>query len=171
MRKKLKKQDELYKLKSRLKEIEHQTKQEIADPDQELKEQIMTFKSKIRELETELQMERRAASNLEKVILVGNKELERLREDYQFEANRKFEIDESIKECPTCKRPFSEEEIQSKVSELEENFKSFQVKELMRIRDKGQALAEDVKGYEEELEQVNKKIADLEKRSSTLKRP
>lgn len=160
---KLKKQDELYKLKSRLKEIEHQTKQEIADPDQELKEQIMTFKSKIRELETELQMERRAASNLEKVILVGNKELERLREDYQFEANRKFEIDESIKECPTCKRPFSEEEIQSKVSELEENFKSFQVKELMRIRDKGQALAEDVKGYEEELEQVNKKIADLER--------
>lgn len=160
---KLKKQDELYKLKSRLKEIEHQTKQEIADPDQELKEQIMTFKSKIRELETELQMERRAASNLEKVILAGNKELERLREDYQFEANRKFEIDESIKECPTCKRPFSEEEIQSKVSELEENFKSFQVKELMRIRDKGQALAEDVKGYEEELEQVNKKIADLER--------
>jgi len=160
---KLKKQDELYKLKSRLKEIEHQTKQEIADPDQELKEQIMTFKSKIRELETELQMERRAASNLEKVILVGNKELERLREDYQFEANRKFEIDESIKECPTCKRPFSEVEIQSKVSELEENFKSFQVKELMRIRDKGQALAEDVKGYEEELEQVNKKIADLER--------
>jgi len=160
---KLKKQDELYKLKSRLKEIEHQAKQEIADPDQELKEQIMTFKSKIRELETELQMERRAASNLEKVILVGNKELERLREDYQFEANRKFEIDESIKECPTCKRPFSEEEIQSKVSELEENFKSFQVKELMRIRDKGQALAEDVKGYEEELEQVNKKIADLER--------
>jgi len=159
---KLKKQDQLYKLKSRLKEIEYQAQQEIVDPDMELKRQINDFRFKIVGLETELQNEKRKATNLEKNIELGNRELEQLREEYKIEANKKFEVDESIKECPTCKRPFPEEEIENKISELEENFKSYQVKELLRIREAGQTLAEEVKGYQEELEQVKEKITELE---------
>lgn len=160
----LKKQDELYKLKSRLKEIEYELQQSIKDPDEEIKKEIIAIKGKIRELEAEAQGRRRAVANLERIVERGNKELEQLRIDYQNEADRKIEISDDIRECPTCQRPFPDEEVGNKIAELEENFKAHQVKELTRLREKGQTLAAEVKGHEEELSTAKEELIEIESR-------
>lgn len=164
----LKKQEQLYKLKSRLKEIEYETKQGIKDPDEGLKVEILEHKNKLRELELEAKGEKRNVETLEGSVERGNKLLNQLREDYTAEANKNIEIDESIKECPTCKRPFSEHEIAEKIEELEANFKANQVQELKRLRDEGQSMAKIVKDYQEELDQANTKYKKLEEEVNTL---
>lgn len=158
----LNKQDELYKLKSRQKEIEYELKQSIKDPDEDIKKEIIDIKSKIRELEAGIQGENRVVANLEKILERGNKELQQLRDDYKNEAARTIKVDESIKECPTCERPFSAEEVGSKMAELEENFKAHQVKELTRLREKGQTIAGEVNGHQDELDKAKEKLAITE---------
>lgn len=158
----LKKQDRLYELKSKLKQIEFELKQTIKDPDELVKREIAELKVKIRELEHENQAELRNITSLEKTIDRGNKELVELRKDYTHESEKKIEVSESIKECPTCKRAFPEDEVGSKIAELEENFKSNQVKELTRLREKGLTLGKEVKGYEDELNQAKEKKSTVE---------
>lgn len=163
----LKKQDELYKLKSRQKEIEYELQQSIKDPDEAIKKEIIEIKSKIRELEAEAQGQRRAVANLKKIVERGHRELEQLRADYKHEAEKTIEIAEDIRECPTCQRPFSDEEVGKKIAELEENFKAHQVKELTRLRDKGQTLAAEVKEHEDELNKANDELTALESKINT----
>lgn len=158
----LKKQDRLYELKSKLKQIEFELKQTIKDPDELVKREIAELKVKIRGLEHENQAELRNITSLEKTIDRGNKELVELRKDYTHESEKKVEVSESIKECPTCKRAFPEDEVGSKIAELEENFKSNQVKELTRLREKGLTLGKEVKGYEDELNQAKEKKSTVE---------
>lgn len=165
----LRKQDDIYKLKSKLREIEYEIKDNIKDPDEEIKNQIREYKNRLRELEIEENGEKRRVTNLEKNIERGERTLEKLRNDYKREAEKQLLIDENIKVCPTCKRPFPEEEIESKVAELEANFKENQVKELKRLREEGQSMAKEVKEYKEELEQATNKLQEIQKESQILR--
>jgi len=168
--KQLKKQDELYKLKSRQKEIEYEIQSSIKDPDEDVKKQIIELRNKLRELEIEEKGERRAVATLESSIERGNRTLEKLRKDYKNEAERELVIDENIKVCPTCQRPFPAEEVESKTAEIEENFKSNQVKELKRLREEGQSMAKEVNGYKEELIQIKDKLYKIESESEALRK-
>lgn len=152
----LKKQDELTDLKLSMKEIEYRAKINIKDPDEEFKIQISEFKSKLRELESESISEKRTIDMLERNLTSATQRLNELRHDYTAETERELKIDENIKACPTCERPFSQEEVGHKIAELEENFKGNQVNQLKRLREKGQETAQEVKEYQEELDQAYK---------------
>lgn len=165
----LKKQDNLYKLKSKLREIEYDTQNNIKDPDEEIKSQIREFRNKIRELEVEENGEKRTIKTLEKSIERGERTLEKLRNDYKREAEKELSIDENIKVCPTCQRAFPEEEVESKVMELEENFKTNQVRELKHLREEGQSMAKEVGEYKEELDQAKNKLQEVQKELQTLR--
>lgn len=159
---KLEKQDKLYELKSKQKEIEYELKSNIKDPDEKLKEEIREIQTSIRENEPELRSANKEAERLNGSIAREEKELEELRADYKMEAAKEIEVGEDIKECPTCKRAFSEDDIQQKVKELEENFKGYQVKELKRLRDKGTKLSEDVAAKKENLKELQEQIESVE---------
>lgn len=164
----LKKQDELYSLKSKLKEMEFEIKNGMKDPAEAVKAELLERRLKLKELELEARAKKGAIKSLEDNLERGNKSLSQLRKDYQDEADKTIKVDEDINECPTCRRPFSEYEVAEKIEELEENFKSNQVKELIRLRDEGQAMAEIVKGYQEELEKATISYKDLEDEINSL---
>lgn len=164
----LKKQDEIFKLKSRMKEIEHELQAGMKDPDQETKEEIRELQIKLRELQPEINSEIRIIESLEKNIEKHKKTLEKLRNDYKEEAARELNIDDSIKACPTCKRSFPEEEVESKISEMEENFKAHQVDRLKKLREEGQSISKEVEEYQEELEQAKRRLDKLQGQAETV---
>lgn len=163
----LKKQDELYKLRTRQKEIEYEAQNNIKDPDEEVKQKIKALQNKLTELKPQANSQIRAIESLEKSIERGSKELDRLRARYQEEAAKEITVDDSIKACPTCKRPFPEDEVEDKVYELEENFKANQVKELKRLREEGQSMAQEVKELQEELESAKKELDQIQDEMET----
>lgn len=158
----LEKQSEIYELKTKQKEIEHQIKQGIKDPDEATRENITRYKNELREIEIQAQGERRTLDRLDKMTTKAKEEVEQLRKDYSHETNKKIEMNEDIKECPTCRRPFAEEEIAETISKLEENFKENQVKALKRLREVGLQAAKELEKLEEELEEAKNQLAITE---------
>lgn len=158
----LKKQDEVFKLKSKAKEIEYEVRLGIKDPDEPIKAEISKERNDMEIKMSEADLKRREVGNLEKVIQRKDKTLSKLREDYQFELEKKLEIGADISECPTCRRPFQEHEISEKVAELEGNFKESQVKILTGLRNEGQSLGKEVEEDKVKLEIEKSKLEKIE---------
>lgn len=82
-----------------------------------------------------------------------------------------FEFDESNCICPTCKRPFSEEEIAGKRAELENNFNANKAEKLKLIQEKGKSYKTLLEKYQAKLKIINSNIGasnkDLEKLQTT----
>lgn len=165
----LKKQDKLYELRSRQREIEYEVKNNTKDPDEGLKEEIRELKQSLRELELESKSEQRLINSLKSNINRGNEKLENLRSEYNRVKDKELKVDENIKACPTCQRPFPEEEVESKIAELEENFNTNKIEELKRLRDEGKAKAQEVKEYQDELDQIIEKVHTLEDKAENMR--
>ena len=163
---KLKKQDELYRLKSRLKEIEYETKENQVDPNKAINDKIRELGEALKEKDFIINGENNTKKMLQESIDRQQAVMDKLRDDYSREMNRKLEIPNNITACPTCKRDFPENEVEQRIKELEGNFKANQVETLKEIRDKGQGMAEEVQELEATVkeidERINRNISEIE---------
>lgn len=149
----LKKQDELYKLRTRQKEIEHDIQSNLKDPGEGIKIEIKDLEQKIKEKQYEADSESKQIAMIEKNIARIKPTLEKLREEYSEEAARTLVVNQDLKACPTCRREFPEEEVAGKIAELEENFKARQVENLKNLRNRGQEIASELEDLEEQHKQ------------------
>lgn len=162
----LKKHDTIFKLKSKAKELEFEIRSSAESLGEDLKLELKENHLKLSELNQQLSMEELSFEHLAKEIKNKQKELDKLRTDYQTEMDKELEVDPDIKECPTCLRPFDEAEVNEKVAALEGNFKENQVKILTDLRDKGHGaslqMAELEVKQEESTERIEKKKKEIE---------
>lgn len=150
----LKLQDEIFKAKSRIQEIENEKRVEEDDErrncnnavikaEKELstcKELIKADSDEIERLLAEIDCKKEAKAELVKKWQVINAE--------------KFEFDAETCACPLCKRKFEGEDLEKKKEELRVNFTDDKVKRLKSIEAPGNRLKEAISNNE-------KKIADL----------
>ncbi|KAA8668769.1 AAA family ATPase [Clostridium sp. HV4-5-A1G] len=161
----LAKKDELYALKSKLKDIEHgemkkseSVKNKISEKLRDINSQIAEIKFSIKSLEIE------KANNLK---MAGKMEVEikSLRSEWHRENKKVFKLPENARICPLCKRPFSDGDIAKHQKELQENFRKERAENLKKITARGQAKADEFKKYKKIISQED---ADLKTASEKL---
>ncbi|WP_234121154.1 AAA family ATPase [Clostridium hydrogenum] len=157
----LKKRDKLYSLKDEIKNIEYEAKSNSEKPLLELKDNL--YKSNSRKMQLGRELNTVESEIHYKEISVANLQVEmaELRKQYKDIQNEELHFDEDIFVCPTCKRPFEADDIETKKQEMLENFNSNQSKRLDQINVKGQAKAARVESLNKELEELNSKATDL----------
>lgn len=163
----LKEKDNLYKLKTQLRELEYKADNDKDKPKREIQNRINELKMQIRDLEYSIRSMKNDKENIERDIEKCSKFCDGERNKW-FEENQViFEFDESSCICPTCKRAFEPEDIENKKQQLEENFNSNKAKVLKEIQNKGKSYKTLLEKYQEKLETTSYNIdslnTDLEK--------
>lgn len=161
---KLQYQDKLYKLKSKLKDIEFSEKRKAEKPKLDLHNKLeWEVKSKLINLERDLDTAKRELENNTIISDRIGKELNELREKFINVQNTPFEIDESKFVCPTCKRPLDPENIEALSQELAENHNQNISRQLANINLEGKRKKEELEKYQERVVKNNNLIKAIEK--------
>ncbi|BDR84909.1 AAA family ATPase [Clostridium tetani] len=165
----LKERDKLYSMKSKLSDMEYKADTEKDKPKRKLQDQLSCLNLDISKLEYSIKSLKTSKENIEFDIEKYTKLCDEERNKW-FEENEKvFEFNESNCICPTCKRPFSEEETEGKKQELEQNFNSNKAEILKAIQDKGKFYKRHLEKEQEKLESINSDIDSKNKELEKLK--
>ena len=169
---KLKIRDQIYDIKTEMKDFEYNynnkvktQKQPLMDKINELKDDIETEENEIRKANRELTIRHLDLEGFEKKLAKGRK-------DYIETSNEKLDIPEHIKECPTCKRAFEESTVHEEIEKLEANFNLNKANNLERLINYGNGIKEDqtitiAKVHELEKE-IEKTKGNIEKLAESL---
>lgn len=164
----LKKQEEIYEKKSRLKEIEANEKEAIKDPNRELKIKIDSHNQDKQLLEKEVIRLERQKAELELQIQQTEKKVQQYREEFHNENANKIDFSMIQTACPTCLRPFDDYVIDEKREEFQKNFNELKAKKLEDIRAKGKKEAERKEELEKEIQELQPLIDEKSKRIVSL---
>ncbi|MDD7793668.1 AAA family ATPase [Clostridium sp. 'White wine YQ'] len=160
---KLQYQNEIYKLKSKLKEIEFSEMKNAEKPKIELHNKLeWEVKSKLASLNSDLNSTKREFQNNTLISEKLQKELVDLRVKFEEVQKAPFELDESKFICPTCKRPLDIENIEALKQELSENHNQNISKQLANINLEGKRKKEELNKYEDRLLKNNELISSLD---------
>lgn len=169
----LKHKDHLYKLKSKLRDIEFNAKIEADKPIKQLSENIRKAETEENSLKLSLGRVDNKISSLESTINDTEEYLKKLREDWGVINQENLEIKEDDFICPTCRRSFEEHDIEVKKQEMIENFNQNKAKKLGSINLTGKQKKERLEELKTELERLKLEkesiIAKLEKASQEVK--
>jgi DNA repair exonuclease SbcCD ATPase subunit len=172
----LEEKERVIKAKGRMSEIKDEVRQRHQKVIAEYNDKLQEAESKLYKAKANLDPLEITAGGLENQIESLNRRRDNLREEWAAQKARTFEFDESESACPTCKRPFPDEEIEEKRIEMKANFEAFRDAELKEIQRKGKEakakvdeLEAELKRTTEEAEMLEKQIAELEKKVLEIK--
>lgn len=157
----LEKKNELNKLKEKIFDLEHNAQIEAKKPlmkfkeqQRELEENIREKEQKVRHIESQIASRAREIENIKMSIAREEKIKDDLTTNWHDANSKKFEFDEKLCTCPTCKRPYETENIEATKAKMLENFNMSKAAALQEINKKG-------KERKKNIEDLNKKIDDL----------
>lgn len=169
----LKDKDHLYKLKSKLRDIEFNAKVESEKPIKQLSENIRKAETEENSLKLSLGRVDNKISSLESSINDIEEYLKKLREDWGVINQETLDIKEDDFICPTCRRAFEENDIETKKQEMIENFNQNKAKKLSSINLTGKQKKERLEELKAELESLKLEkesiMTKLEKASQEVK--
>jgi len=165
---KLKIKSEIYDLKNKLRDFEYNYTVGSGKEKKEVEREISNKKAEkellAHQIEQEKQKNERRRSDKE----AFEKEIAALREKYISKSKEKLDIPSHILACPTCKRAFESDDIESKKEELQANFNQEKAKRLTEIQanakknqDKIEALNQIVQNSEFEMVDIEKHVSNL----------
>jgi DNA repair exonuclease SbcCD ATPase subunit len=172
----LKNQHRLYELKSRLMDIEVKAKNEAQLPLRGLYEQLNSLEKETAKVESQSSKAQYKLQNNEAESLEIEKQLQELRSQWNEINEEILIIPEDSFICPTCRRTFEAEDIESKRLHMYENFNRNKAKKLSEVNASGkvkkercQALKEELTVLKEALESLKKEAAELQSKSFEIK--
>lgn len=171
----LKKQEQIYKNKSRLKEIEAIEREQVQDPNVKIFAEMDRISREKNILSNELLRIQNQKEQLEKQIRDSEDILQNLRHDFHQTNDEKIDYLQIETSCPTCKRAFDDYLIDEKREELSKQFHENKIKMLEKIREKGKKESERKEKIQNELTELSKteeeqknKIDSLEEQNQML---
>ena len=134
------------------------------------------YDNKIRELQEKIRKEEKELYSCEhkkneydyKIKNLTNKfnflenEASKLREQFSKIQSEKVDFSSIKTECPTCKRPFEESDIEEKQSELEKNFNLDKAKRKKEVIEQGKIKVKEQEDAKEDIENYTVEISDIE---------
>ena len=134
------------------------------------------YDNKIRELQEKIKKEEKELYSFEhkkneydyKIKNLTNKfnflenEASKLREQFSKIQSEKVDFSSIKTECPTCKRPFEESDIEEKQSELEKNFNLDKAKRKKEVIEQGKIKVKEQEDIKEDIENYTVEISDIE---------
>jgi len=138
--------------------------------------EIDVIKDQIRDLNSNISTSKATLTSYERVNEGQRKDIDKLqqrilalRDSFAKESGKAFVFDASLAECPTCKRAFDSNVVESKKAELLANFNKNKAHELSEIQIAGKEFAKDLEAAKEmlvkdelEVSVLGKKIQPME---------
>ncbi|KYH35867.1 chromosome partition protein Smc [Clostridium tepidiprofundi DSM 19306] len=160
----LKKQDKLYKLKSKLKDIEYVAKDKAEEPLKQLEFELREAEKEKSKLKMQLYKLETDIASKESFVSSIEEELEKLRNEWNLVNQETLNIPEESFICPTCKRPLEEHDIKAKKTEMIENFNQNKAEKLAAINTTGKQKKEKMEEFKFGIERLK-----IEKNSAVKK--
>ena len=89
-------------------------------------------------------------------------EAAKLREEFSEIQAEKVDFSSIKTECPTCKRPFDESDIEEKQAELEKNFNLDKARRKEEVIEKGKIKVKEQEDIQEDIENYTLKLSEIE---------
>lgn len=168
-------QKEIYEIESKLTEKQHELYRKAQEEfnklqsvPREINSKISNIDSQIKHNEQTIGVHETRITSYKHQIKQLDAKLDELRQKWEDENAKKFEMDESECACPTCKRAFPANEIEEKRKDLEEHFITNQKANKARINQQGSNLKQEKASIEALLSEQEKMIAQKKKNNETL---
>lgn len=155
---KLKIQEKVYNLKSKIKDLEYQARAESEKPLSDMKLQLSNIKFEKKEIESTLEQLIFRKNDSEKQIENIALEVTNLREKWNLVNQEELHIDEDNFICPTCKRKLEDWDIEQQKKELQDNFNMDKTKRLSTITEEGKKKSSSIAAIKEAMEDVQSEI-------------
>lgn len=166
-------QQEIYKLESQLKAVEHQAKMKAQEELRRAGSRGESIKASIGEMESERERALRTLAQLKNAKSAEEAEIERfskkndlIRKEWNERNAEEFKMDENECKCPTCNRAFEAEDIEAKSKELLENFQKYKMRDLEELSANGKRNAQKIANCKKEVAVIEERI---EKGNAILK--
>lgn len=161
----LKEKNVLYSLKESLRELEYKLKLEAEDPVKQLRLDMQKTESELYIKKSSFdRMENDIKSQETEIVTLENK-MDELRNKWSSVNDEVLTFNNEDFVCPTCRRPFEANDIESKKQEMIENFNQNKVRRLTSINENGKALSVKVNQLKENVTRLK---ADLEALKSEI---
>jgi hypothetical protein len=179
-------QREIHKLESEIEDEKHILKLKAKTKFQEQSSVIDDINSKFDNRNEELSKTQRLLNSIEQSIKNSQKDIQDLkdrndeiRNQWNARNAEEFHMDEDSCKCPTCKRDFETEDIETKKKELFANFQQQKMKDMEGLSSRGKKNSGSINEIEAELKTLNQRkekgltvvegfIQDLEELESAL---
>jgi DNA repair exonuclease SbcCD ATPase subunit len=163
------KQKEIHDHKSKLQAIEFEIEQAVQKANNE-----KSFASK--DIQQKITGTQSAIDRITRIMNINTGEIAQLeikikgkRDKWSEENAKELKFDASLSACPTCKRPFDDEDVEGKKAELQKHFDEEKANILQAINATGKAYADELKERKEtlksnetELEGLKTELSDLQ---------
>jgi len=150
--------NEVYELKSKLQNIEFETKQTVGRSIQtgtsevdSLTKELATKKGELQSYENGLKSLELKLKSLDDQVVSFTKEMAAKRTEWETENAKQLNFDNEHFACPTCKRDFEASDVEAKKTELQANFIKKKNENLVKINSEGKSLAEQRVAVENEI--------------------
>ena len=171
-------QQKINNLKEERARLEFSKREELLKDFSIEKERQLGIIHSIREKESRLDTIKESISNRESLIAKNQDYMDGLKLDYSNLIARKPEFNDEIFSCPTCKRPFDNEDIEAKKKELTDNFNIDRANKITEINAEGiihkkdnERMQKEIDALKSEKETIDSDIADLKARRKDLEVP
>jgi len=160
---KLKIKSEIYDLKNKLRDFEYNYTTNSGKEKKEVERYISSEKAHKESILHQIELTRQKIARAEHDKSVLENDLVILREKYITRNKAKLDIPSHILACPTCKRAFESDDIESKKEELQANFNQEKAKYLTDIQVDAKWTQEKIDTANNQMVELNFQVADLEK--------
>lgn len=150
--------NEVYELKSKMQNIEFETKQTVGRSIQtgtsevdNLTKELATKKGELQSYESGLKSLELKLKSLDDQVVSFTKEMAAKRTEWETENAKQLNFDNEHFACPTCKRDFEASDVEAKKTELQSNFIKKKNENLVKINTEGKSLAEQRVAVENEI--------------------
>ncbi len=150
--------NEVYELKSKLQNIEFETKQTVGRSVQtgtsevdNLTKELATKKGELQSYESGLKSLELKLKSLDDLVVYFTKEIAAKRTEWETENAKQLNFDNEHFACPTCKRDFEASDVETKKTELQLNFIKKKNENLAKINSEGKLFTEQRLATENEI--------------------
>ncbi|SFS30440.1 AAA family ATPase [Lutibacter maritimus] len=158
--------NEIFEIKSKLKNIEFETKQTVVNSAKQgsseidkLNNELIAKKGELKSAENLLKSLQLKLQGLENEVVSYETKIFNKRKQWEDENAKQLTFDEHNFHCPTCKRDFESSDIAAKKREISETFAKTKSENLTAINSEGKLLAEQRTALLNEVETLKSRIA------------
>jgi hypothetical protein len=164
----LKHKDNIYAVKTKLREIEYSFKLEAEKPLKDLEKQLSDIEMEVYRLENQISSRSYIMDTKSTEIETLEQQMTELRENYNSIKEEPQQTDKNLFICQTCRRPLEAEDIIAKKQELEDIFEENKAKRLLEINILGKGKKKRAELLQEELNSLKEQQKGCEAKLSEL---
>lgn len=155
----VRKQNRIYELEAKVKELQFQDLSKVEESTHELKVKKIRLSSEVLQLKADIASLKDRIENLKAREAELVKENDSHRKDWSEINESSLTFDENEFICPTCKRQFESDDIEAKKAEMQTSFNRSKTAKLEAITNIGKKNAAEIQKIKEDIVKLNVQIA------------